>query len=155
MTHSCVASFSASIFTGLLLSVPSLFLKMSVIVFRTHLIQYHPTLTWLPLQRLWVYSGAQLCQILCNTMDFSPSGSFVHGISQARMLECCYFLLQGIFPTQGSNPHLLYWQADSSHFTTWEAPQRFCFQVKSHSQIPEIRTLAYLFGRHNSTYYTD
>ena len=31
----------------------------------------------------------------------------------------CLFLLQGIFPTQGSNPHLLYplhWQADS--FTT-------------------------------------
>ena len=28
----------------------------------------------------------------------------------------CHFLLQGIFPTQGSNPHLLHWQADS--FTT-------------------------------------
>ena len=27
-----------------------------------------------------------------------------------------HFLLQGIFPTQGSNPHLLHWQADS--FTT-------------------------------------
>ena len=25
----------------------------------------------------------------------------------------CHFLLQGIFPTQGSNPHLLHWQADS------------------------------------------
>ena len=28
----------------------------------------------------------------------------------------CYFLLQGIFPTQGSNPHplhLLHWQTDS------------------------------------------
>ena len=28
----------------------------------------------------------------------------------------CHFLLQGIFPTQGSNPHLLWllhWQADS------------------------------------------
>ena len=25
----------------------------------------------------------------------------------------CYFLLQGIFPTQGSNPHLLHWQVDS------------------------------------------
>ena len=25
----------------------------------------------------------------------------------------CRFLLQGIFPTQGSNPHLLHWQADS------------------------------------------
>ena len=28
----------------------------------------------------------------------------------------CYFLLQGIFQTQGSNPRLLHWQADS--FTT-------------------------------------
>ena len=25
----------------------------------------------------------------------------------------CHFLLQGIFPTQGSNPHLLHWQAGS------------------------------------------
>ena len=25
----------------------------------------------------------------------------------------CHFHLQGIFPTQGSNPHLLHWQADS------------------------------------------
>ena len=25
----------------------------------------------------------------------------------------CHFLLQGIFPTQRSNPHLLHWQADS------------------------------------------
>ena len=25
----------------------------------------------------------------------------------------CHCLLQGIFPTQGSNPHLLHWQADS------------------------------------------
>ena len=25
----------------------------------------------------------------------------------------CHFLLQGIFPTQGLNPHLLCWQVDS------------------------------------------
>jgi len=25
----------------------------------------------------------------------------------------CHFLLQGIFPTWGLNPHLLHWQADS------------------------------------------
>ena len=25
----------------------------------------------------------------------------------------CCFLLQGIFPDQGSNPYLLHWQADS------------------------------------------
>ena len=28
--------------------------------------------------------------------------------------EFCHFLLQGIFPTQGSNSHLLHWQVDSS-----------------------------------------
>ena len=47
-------------------------------------------------------------------MDCSPPGSSVHGISQARILEwVAIFLLQGIFPTQGSNPYLLHWQADS------------------------------------------
>ena len=34
-------------------------------------------------------------------MDCSLPGSSVHGILQARILEC-HFLLQGIFPTQGS-----------------------------------------------------
>ena len=30
---------------------------------------------------------AQLCLTLCNSMDFSPPGSSVHGILQARILE--------------------------------------------------------------------
>ena len=53
-------------------------------------------------------------QLFCNPMDCSPTGSSVHGILQARILECgCHFLLQGlfltqgIFPTQGLNLHLL------------------------------------------------
>ena len=29
----------------------------------------------------------QLCPTLCDPMDCSPPGSFVHGILQARMLE--------------------------------------------------------------------
>ena len=33
----------------------------------------------------------------------------------------CHFLLQGIFLTQGLNPHLLHWQADSLHLVTREA----------------------------------
>ena len=33
----------------------------------------------------------------------------------------CHFLLQGIFLTQGLNPHLLHWQADS-HWAHREAP---------------------------------
>ena len=50
-------------------------------------------------------------------MDCSLPGSSVHGISQVRILEkAAHFLLQGIFPTQGSSPHhlsLLHWQEDS------------------------------------------
>ena len=53
------------------------------------------------------------CQTLCNSMDYSPPGSFVHGKNSGAS---CHFLLQGIFPTQGWNPHLLhllFWQVDS------------------------------------------
>ena len=34
----------------------------------------------------------------------------------------CHFLLQGIFPTQGSNPHLFHlqhWQAGSAFMALW------------------------------------
>ena len=52
---------------------------------------------------------AQSCLILCDPMDFSPPGSSVHVISQARILGGgCYYLLQRIFPTQGSNLGLLH-----------------------------------------------
>ena len=50
-------------------------------------------------------------------MDYSSSGSSVHGISQVRILEWITISYsRGIFPTQGTNPcllHLLYWQAGS------------------------------------------
>ena len=58
-------------------------------------------------------SVTKSCPNLHNSVDFSLPGSSVHGIFQA--LQCCPFLLQVIFPTQGSNPCLLYllqWQAD-------------------------------------------
>ena len=44
----------------------------------------------------------------CDLTDCSLPGSSVRWILQARILEWVYhFLLQGIFPTQGSNPGLL------------------------------------------------
>ena len=50
---------------------------------------------------------AQLRQTLCDSMVCSPPGSSVHGILQARILGVgCHSLLQGIFPTQRSNPGL-------------------------------------------------
>ena len=45
---------------------------------------------------------------LCDPMDYSLPGSSARGILQARTLEwVAVLLLQGIFPTQGSNPCLL------------------------------------------------
>ena len=47
------------------------------------------------------------CLTLCNPMDYSPPGSSVHGILQARILEWVAIpLFQGIVPTQGWNPGL-------------------------------------------------
>ena len=48
---------------------------------------------------------AQLCPILCDSMECSLPGSSVHGILQARILEwvASHSLLLGIFPTQGLN----------------------------------------------------
>ena len=52
---------------------------------------------------------AQSCPTLSDPMDCSLPGSSVHGIVQARILEwVSHFLLQGIFPTQRSNPSLLH-----------------------------------------------
>ena len=66
---------------------------------------------------LCVCSVTQLCLTLCGPTDLSPPGSSVHGIFQAGVLELvAIFLLQGIFPTEGWNLHLLhllYWQVDS------------------------------------------
>ena len=52
---------------------------------------------------------AQSCPTHCDPVDYNPSGSSVHGILQARILEwvAVLSLFQGIFPTQGSNLGLL------------------------------------------------
>ena len=55
---------------------------------------------------------AQSCPTLCDPMDCRLPGSSVHVILPARVLTGvgCHFLLQGIFPTQGSNPGLLHYR---------------------------------------------
>ena len=59
----------------------------------------------------------QSCPTLCDPMDYSLPGSSVHGIFPGKNMGVdCYFLLQGIVLTQGSNPSLLsllHWQAGS------------------------------------------
>ena len=49
------------------------------------------------------------CVWLCNSMDWSPPGSSVHGDSPGKNTGVwCYALLHGIGLTQGLNPHLLH-----------------------------------------------
>ena len=51
----------------------------------------------------------QSCRTLCDPIDCSLPGSFVHGVLQARTLEwVSHSLFQGIFLTQGSNVGLLH-----------------------------------------------
>ena len=45
---------------------------------------------------------------LCDPMGCSKAGTSVRGIFQVRILEQADFLGQGMFPTQGSNRHLLH-----------------------------------------------
>ena len=58
-------------------------------------------------------------------MDCSPPGSSEHEILQGKnTVVGCYALLQGIFPTQGLNPSLMFSALASVFFTTsatWKA----------------------------------
>ena len=62
---------------------------------------------------------------LCDPMDCSLPGSSVYGDSPSRNTGVvCHFLLQGIFPTQGSNPsllNLLHYRQILYDWDTWEA----------------------------------
>ena len=62
-------------------------------------------------------SVTKSCLTLCDPMDHSPVSS-VHGILGGKNTGVgCHFLLQRIFLTQGSNPHLLF-----GRFFTTEPP---------------------------------
>ena len=51
--------------------------------------------------------ATQLCSILCDPMHCSLPGSSVYGDSPGKNTGMdCHALLQGIFPTQESNPGL-------------------------------------------------
>ena len=60
-------------------------------------------------------SVSKSCPTLCSPVNCSPPGFSVHGDFPGKNTGVgCHFLLQGIFPTQGLNPHLPRQQVDSS-----------------------------------------
>ena len=74
----------------------------------------------------------QLCPTLCDPTDCSPPGSSVHGDSPGKNTGMgCHDLLQGIFPTQGSNPGLPHCRQILYHLSHQSSPYTY---VKS-SQI--------------------
>ena len=72
----------------------------------------------------------QSCPNLCDPVDCSPSGSSVHRILQARILEC-HSLLQGIFRTQRWKPGLLHCRQIFTIWATREAPKHTHYHVQN------------------------
>ena len=66
----------------------------------------------------------QSCPTLCNPMDCSPPGSSVHGDSPGKSTGVgCHALLQGIFPSQGSNPGLPHCRQIFYHLSQQGSPR--------------------------------
>ena len=55
----------------------------------------------------------QLCPTLCDLMDYSPPGSSIHGIFQARILEWVAFPSPEDLPDSGIKPRSPTPQTDS------------------------------------------
>ena len=75
-------------------------------------------------------SVAQLCLTLCNPRDYSPPGSSVYGISQARMLKWVAFPAPGIEPESPVSPAS---PALAGGIFTTEPPRKPCLFI--HPQI--------------------
>ena len=78
-------------------------------------------------------------------------GSSVHEIFPDKNTGVgCHFLLQGIFPTQGSNSCLLHWQVDSSPSSHQGSPSLACYEqngMTSHFCLLQACPSAQLWGR--------
>ena len=100
------------------------------------------------------------CLTLCDPMDCSMPGSSVHGNSPGKNTGVgCHALLQGIFPTQGSNSHLLcllHWQAGFFSFLffflpLWLSPNAE-FQALGSLRVPHWPPLSRALGLSEPSY---
>ena len=70
------------------------------------------------------YLVAQSCPTLCDSMNCSLPGSSDNGDSPGKNIGMgCHALLQGIFPTQGSNPGLLHCRQILYHLSHQGSPK--------------------------------
>ena len=85
----------------------------------------------------YVYLVTQSCLILCDPMDYSPPGSSVHGISQARILR---WVAISFFKTQGLGQELTS-SADSVLLSHQGCPQWLGFELKRFLSLFQIMLL--------------
>ena len=71
------------------------------------------------------YAQSLSCvQLFCDPVTYSLPGSTVHGDSAGKNTGVgCHALLQGIFPTQGSNPGLLHCRQTVYHLNHQGSPR--------------------------------
>ena len=84
--------------------------------------------------------SCQSCPTLCGPMDCSSPGSLLcpWGSLDKDTEAGCHALLQGIFPTQASNPgllRLLHWQVGSLSLAPPGKPIRYLSSVQSLSRV--------------------
>ena len=78
---------------------------------------------------------APLCPALCDPMDYSPPGSSVHGIFQARMLKWVAFPSPGDLPNAEMEPES---PARAGRFFTTEPPGKPHAHVCMYTHIYNI-----------------
>ena len=82
----------------------------------------------------------QLCPTLFHPKDCSPPGSSIHGDSPGKNAGVgCHALLQGIFPTQGSNPGLPHCRQILYHLSYQGSPHHTTSGPKGQpAHLPDI-----------------
>ena len=91
----------------------------------------------------------QSCPTLCDPMNYSPSGSSVHGIPKARMLEWVA-ISSSRESSQGSNPSLLcllHWQVSSLPLVPPRKPRNTYPETYYKHTTKKIYTLPWHFSQ--------
>ena len=91
------------------------------------------------------YKLLHSCLTLCNPIDCSLPGSFVHGVFQARILEWVTMPFSGDLSNSGIEPEsVMHWQVDSLPL----APPGRSFKGVTHTCL----SCVYCFLEHNPSF---
>ena len=91
-------------------------------------------------------SVSQSCPTLWDPMDYTLPGSSVHGIFSGKNTGVgCHFLLQGMFPTQVSNPYLFSSVQPLSRVQLfaipWTATSQTSLSITSSWSLPNLMSI--------------